>query len=211
MEYIINEKDTDKDNTINHAINLESKVDVNTEDITTTNHVISKPAKKEESCLELKNIQYKTMLLNGVNTLRETKSNNDICNLNEFLENEKKNSISEQWCKLNKTTKIKKVIEFVENYKTTKKMSDDDAETLLQFLKTSIDNNRLSKAKDVIYDKENGAIKDIPGLTYSKLNKNFTLKKVDKRVSTSRSLPPKKGTIKHKNNATAKNSKELNA
>jgi len=200
MEYIINEKNTDnEDNTINN-VKLVNNTDVAINDKKKTGI----PAKKEESCLELKNIQYKTMLLNGVNTLRETKSNNDICNLHEFLEKEKENSISEQWCKLNKTTKIKKVIEFVENYKTTKKMSDDDAETLLQFLKTSIDNNRLSKAKDVIYDKGNGAIKDIPGLTYSKLNKNFTLKKVDKRVSTSRSLPPKKGTIKNKNNATAK-------
>ena len=33
-----------------------------------------------EECLELKNIKYKTMLLNG-NPLKETKSENDLSNL----------------------------------------------------------------------------------------------------------------------------------
>ena len=46
-----------------------------------------------EECLELKNIKYKTMLLNG-NPIRETKSSNDISNLDKFLEDEKNNKIN---------------------------------------------------------------------------------------------------------------------
>ena len=42
-------------------------------------------------CQELKNIKYKTMLLNG-NPLHETKSSNDMLNLEKFLENEKNNN-----------------------------------------------------------------------------------------------------------------------
>ena len=41
-----------------------------------------------DECQELKNIKYKTMLLNGV-PLHETKSSNDIFNLEKFLEDEK--------------------------------------------------------------------------------------------------------------------------
>ena len=37
-------------------------------------------------CLELKNIKYKTMLLSGT-PLKETKSSNDLSNLDNFLEN----------------------------------------------------------------------------------------------------------------------------
>ena len=41
---------------------------------------------QNEECLELKNIKYKTMLLNG-NPIKETKSSNDMSNLDLFLEN----------------------------------------------------------------------------------------------------------------------------
>ena len=64
-------------------------------------------------CQELKNIKYKTMLLNGV-PLQETKSSNNLTNLDKFLENEKYNNVNEPWCKLNKTIKTKKLQEYVE-------------------------------------------------------------------------------------------------
>ena len=40
-----------------------------------------------DECQELKNIKYKTMLLNGA-PLHETKSSNDMSNLEKFLEEE---------------------------------------------------------------------------------------------------------------------------
>ena len=61
---------------------------------------------KTQECLELKNIQYKTMLLSGA-PLKETKSSNDMSNLDKFLEDEKTNNKSEPWCKLDKTIKTK--------------------------------------------------------------------------------------------------------
>ena len=45
---------------------------------------------KNDECLELKNIKYKTMLLSGT-PLQETKSSNDLSNFDKFLENEKMN------------------------------------------------------------------------------------------------------------------------
>ena len=44
----------------------------------------------DNECQELKNIKYKTMLLNGA-PLNETKSANDLSNLDKFLEAEKIN------------------------------------------------------------------------------------------------------------------------
>jgi hypothetical protein len=71
---------------------------------------------------------------------------------------------------------------------------------MISFLKDCLDKKKLSRVKDVIYDKEKGIVKDIPALTYTKSNKHFTLKNLDKRVSTLKSLAPKKiqGTIKNK-------------
>lgn len=157
----------------------------------------------EESneCQELKNLKYKTMLLNGV-PLQEIKStsSNDLSNLDKFLENEKNNNVNEPWCKLNKTIKTKKLQEYVEIYKQQNNLNEEESVNLFTFLKDCIDRKKLQRVKDVIYDKENGTIKEIPALCYVKSNKHFTLKNIDKRVSTLKSLAPKKGqgTIRKK-------------
>jgi len=152
-----------------------------------------------EECQELKNIKYKTMLLNG-SLLHETKSANDLSNLDKFLENEKNNNINEPWCKLNKTIKTKKIIDFIEIYKKDKELNEEETSNLTKFLKDCLDKKKLSRVKDVIYDKLNGIVKEIPALTYTKANKHFTLKNIDKRISTLKSLAPKKlhGTIRNK-------------
>ena len=153
----------------------------------------------KNECQELKNIKYKTMLLNGA-PIVETKSSNDLSNLDKFLETEKNNNSSEPWCKLNKTIKTKKIIDFVETYSKDKNMNVDESNAMLSFLKDCIDKKKLARVKDVIYDKDNGVVKEIPALVYTKANKHFTLKNIDKRVSTLKSLAVKKtqGTIKNK-------------
>jgi hypothetical protein len=152
-----------------------------------------------DECQELKNIKYKTMLLNGV-PLHETKSSNDISNLEKFLEAEKINNSNEPWCKLNKTIKTKKLLEFVDIYSKNNNLQEEESKLLISFLKDSLDKKKLSRVKDVIYDKVAGIVKEIPALTYTESNKHFTLKNIDKRVSTLKSLAPKKanGTIRHK-------------
>lgn len=162
-------------------------------------------AVSKEECQELKNIKYKTMLLNGV-TLHETKSSNDILHLDNFLENEKNNNVNDPWCKLNKTIKTKKIMDFVDKYKIDKSLSEEEVQLLVSFLKESLDKKKLQRIKDVVYDKNTGNIKDIPALTYVKSSKHFTLKNVDKRVSTLKSLAPKKSnhnTTKTKLNDTS--------
>jgi adenine C2-methylase RlmN of 23S rRNA A2503 and tRNA A37 len=151
-----------------------------------------------EECQELKNIKYKTMLLKGV-PLHETKSTNDMTNLDKYLEAEKLNNSNEPWCKLNKTIKTKKLIESVEQYSKEKELTTNESFILIEFLKDSLDKKKLLRVKDVIYDKILGTIKEIPALSYNKTNAHFTLKNLDKRVSTLKSLAPKKinATIRH--------------
>lgn len=154
---------------------------------------------KQESatdCHELRNIKYKTMLLNGA-PMKETKSVHDLSNLEKFLENGKTETTShEPWCKLNKTAKTKKLLEFVETYKIAHELSAEESIHMSAFLRECIDRKRLQRVKDVVYDKEKGIIKEIPALCYAKATKHFTLKNIDKRVSTLKSLAPKKHTAK---------------
>jgi len=156
-----------------------------------------------EECQELKNLKYKTMLLNG-NPLQETKSSNDLSNLEKFLEDEKNNNSNEPWCKLNKTIKTKKLIEYVDIYKGENNLDENEKNNLMTFLKDCLDKKKLQRVKDVIYDKTTGMVKEIPALHYVKSSKHFTLKNIDKRVSTLKSLAPKKvnKSIKNKINTT---------
>ena len=151
-------------------------------------------------CRELNNIKYKTMLLNGV-PLPETTSSNNLTNLDKFLENEKNNNVNDAWCKLNKTTKMIKIQEYVDNYKIVNDFTSEESDSLFTFLKECIDRKKLYRVKDVLYDKETGKIKEIPALCYVKTTKHFTLKNIDKRINTLKSLAPKKtvnGTIRKK-------------
>jgi len=165
---------------------------------------------EEEECIELKNIKYKTMLINGV-SLNDSKASQSMDNLEKFLENEKNSSVNEPWCKLNKTIKIKKIIEYVlDIYKEQHELHENECEILIKFLKDCLDRKKLQRIKDVIYDKENGMIKEIPALTYVRTTKHFTLKNIEKRISTLKSLPQSKSnknvvnhkTIRNKNNET---------
>jgi len=162
---------------------------------------------KEDECVELKNIKYKNMLLNGA-PLKETKSSNDLNNLDKFLEDDKVNNQNEPWCKLNKTIKTLKLIEFVDFYKDKNDLDDEEKLLLITFFKNSLEKKKLQRVKDVVYDKINGSIKDIPALTYVKSNKHFSLKNIDKRVSTLKSLAVKKAhvsTIRNKPKQTVLN------
>ena len=158
---------------------------------------------KKNECTELKNIKYKTMLINGLAPSSEIKTENDLVNLDKFLENNKTSNQNDQWSKLDKTVKTKKLIVYAEKYAVSKEFSKEEEELLANFLKDCLDRKRFQRVKDVEYDKITGEITDIPALTYLKSTKHFTLKNVEKRVSTLKSLPPKKvkGTIKNTHKA----------
>lgn len=147
---------------------------------------------------EVKPLKFKTSLMNGMSWSEPTSSSN-LDNLDKYLENERNNNANEPWSKLDKTAKIKKLAVFAENYKSENKLSTDEFSRLTMFLKDCLDRKKLQRVKDVTYDKTNGEVKDIPALHHNKQTNHFTLKNVDKRVSTTRSLAPKKcrGTAKN--------------
>lgn len=131
-----------------------------------------------------------------VNNSNKTSTN--LSSLDKFLENEKNNNANEPWSKLDKTVKTKKLLAFAEKYRTEQGLSDSEYSKLVAFFKDCLDKKRLQRVKDVVYDKDTGEIKEVPALHFNKPTIHFTLKNMDKRVSTTRSLAPKKkGTAKN--------------
>ena len=63
-----------------------------------------KTSEKVEECVELKNLEYKNMLLNHSSNKKKSKSTN--IDIGEFLKNEKQLDMKQSWNKLEKSTKL---------------------------------------------------------------------------------------------------------
>ena len=165
--------------------------------------------KNDSDCKEYNSLKYKTMILNGT-SWPEIKSATNLDNLDKFLENEKINNSSEPWSKLDKTAKIKKLTLYADNYKKEADLSEEEYQQLISFFKDCLDRKKLQRVKDINYNKDTGEIKDIPALHYNKTTNHFTLKNIDKRISTIRGLAPKKkqGTVKNTKQNTVNSDSE---
>jgi len=173
-----NEHETSSHNNNNN--NNDSAVDHNT---------VNNSAKEE--CIELRNMKYKSMLLKKTNTKQLTKCNSNV-DIDSFLEKEGTQNKEEQWAKLDKSMKIIKINAFVEHYSGENNLNEKDKLFLHDFLLYCLEQKKLIKTKDVLYDKINGTITSIPCLLYTPtLTKKFTLKRCEKRPSTLSSLAPK--------------------
>ena len=116
-----------------------------------------------------------------------------------ILEKEKNNNKNDSWNKIDKTEKIQKLHKFAEKYGKSHNLQLKDIKNLKVFFIECLEKMKLQKTKDVIYDKETKEISSIPALYYNMNSHNFTLKIMDnKRVSTIKSLTPKRSTSKNK-------------
>lgn len=99
------------------------------------------------------------------------------------------------WNNLDKSIKLKKIMEFVAAFSAQNDLSDDKINELKTMLREKILRKQLQKTKDVIYDINSGTIKHIPALSY---DGEFHFKIID-RASPLSSLAPKNKTIRKDN------------
>ena len=145
----------------------------------------------KEECVELRNMKYKSMLLKKTNTKQLTQCNSNV-DIDSFLEKERTHNKEEQWAKLDKSMKISKITTFVDSYSIENNLNEKDKTFLHDFLLYCLEQKKIIKTKDVVYDKVSGTITSIPCLLYTPtLVKKFTLKRCEKRPSTLSSLAPK--------------------
>lgn len=110
--------------------------------------------------------------------------------ITQVLEQEIRLNKKESWSKLDKTVKLKKLMEFAEVYGKKNDLSSDIITHLKTFLKTKLNQKRLVTNKDLSYDVNKMIITEIPNLVM--VNDTFVLQRSDKRHSTVKSLTPTK-------------------
>lgn len=114
-------------------------------------------------------------------------------NIDKILDIERQRNKCDNWIKLDKTAKLHRLHSFAETYGKEHSMPSKDIKLLKNFFNNCLDKNKLSKSKDVVYNKEDMKIISIPALHFNQVSHNFTLKILDtKRVSTLKSLTPKR-------------------
>lgn len=125
------------------------------------------------------------------NNVETTNTTLSTANIDNILENEKQQNIRDTWNKLDKTVKIQKLNTYAIKYCNENISESYDAAFLMNFFKNSLENNKLQKKKDLVYDIVSHEIVDIPTLCYN--TNNFVLHSSDrKRCSTLKSLTPKR-------------------
>ena len=91
-------------------------------------------------CNELKNIQYKSMLLSkNITTpdLMSLKSTNNIIDIDKFLDDEKNICHAESWNKMDKVFKVKKLYKYAEHYCIKNNCPDNIVKNLKVLLKSN--------------------------------------------------------------------------
>lgn len=118
-----------------------------------------------------------------------------------MLEKEKQTNKNDNWNKIDKTEKIQKLHSFAERYGKSHNLPVKDIKNLKAFFMECLEKMKLQKTKDVVYDKDTREITSIPALYFNMNTSHFTLKIMDnKRVSTLKSLTPKRISNKNKDN-----------
>lgn len=142
-----------------------------------------------EECLELQNIKYQTMLLNGNSNVVSNKKESG--NIASFLNKEKAINKDKPWSKLGKHLKSKLLYNYIDCFCKENDCTDLEKLSLKMYITRCLERKKLARVKDVTYDSKNAVIKNIPGLSFDKIKRNFTLRKTDrKHKSTLRGMAP---------------------
>ena len=162
----------------------------------------SKQNKKTSDCIELKNIEYQSMLLNkntsNKSELRPTNSNEySMDDVNKILDKERKNVVKLPWSRLTKSKKLDKIYQYIDSLKEKHSLENSDIKEMRQYMKKCFERKMLQTAKVVHYDKVEEIITDIPALiindktaqvNWNTMHKRFTLKMGDNKTSTLKNL-----------------------
>ena len=146
--------------------------------------------KNTNDCHELKNIQYKTLLMKGTN-LKPSDNTNNLSNIDVYLTNETETNKLEPWNKLSKTDKINKINTFVDEKQQEYDLNETETLNFRKYLHDCIDKKKIIKNNDVLYNKETGILENIINIQFNSTNKTFLIKKIDKKSNTLKGLPKK--------------------
>lgn len=147
--------------------------------------------KKDKECVELKNLEYKNVLMHG-NNLKPKADNINVTLLEALLEKESQMNRLDLWTKLDKTDKIIKLKIYAKMLKNKHQLNEQEDKDLNAYLLYCLERKYISKIKDVNYNRTTGEIESIQNLIFNEDTRSFNIKKNEKHSNTLKSLAPRK-------------------
>ena len=98
------------------------------------------------------------------------------------------------WSRLPKLQRIQKLNAFCDSHAEQELLNAEQTSHLRTYLRQALDQRRIHRAKDVIYDKTTGAITSIPGLKYHARTSRYTIKREE--ATPARTVRKKKNSPK---------------
>ena len=90
------------------------------------------------------------------------------------------------WSRLPKLQRIQKLNAFCDYHSEQESLDSQQTLHLRTYLRQALDQRRIHRAKDVIYDKTTGTITSIPGLKYHARTSRYTIKREEAPTRTVR-------------------------
>lgn len=128
----------------------------------------------------------------------DNKTEINITSIDEFLATQQKQKNNEQWNKVERSTKLKKLYYYAETYGLKQSMDPKDIKALKMFFTSSLNKGRLLKNKEVVYNTDKCIIESIPGLQYNTNTKNFTIRNTETKHDSTVKSKQKKAVNKIK-------------
>ena len=104
------------------------------------------------------------------------------------IDQEKVNRFKKQWPKLDKGSKLNRLLLYVKMQKAENNLSEQEENTLKTLLLQLHNSNVLNKSSDVEYDIENSIIIKINNLTYDEDSKKYIFSKAEKKMTKKKSM-----------------------
>ena len=131
----------------------------------------------------------------------------DMKDLMEMVDSERVNITNKTWSRIEKSTRLRLLNEYIENYVLENSLEDEITKQFKTIVIKAFQSNLLNKQSDIKYDTENNKIIDITIIKYNKEKKLFELKTRDNKVKITPKTKSKTNIDKLLNNSK-KNSKK---
>ena len=131
----------------------------------------------------------------------------DMKDLMEMVDSERVNITNKTWSRIEKSTRLRLLNEYIENYVLENSLEDEITKQFKTIVIKAFQSNLLNKQSDIKYDTENNKIIDITIIKFNKEKNLFELKTRDNKVKITPKTKSKTNIDKLLNNSK-KNSKK---
>ena len=160
---------------------------------------------------DLKNILSKEVIVDGKEKEKQEEKikpkydpSQDMKDLMEMVDSERVNITNKTWSRIEKSTRLRLLNEYIENYVLENSLEDEITKQFKTIVIKAFQSNLLNKQSDIKYDIESNKIIDILILKYNEEKNIYEIKTKDNKIKVTPKTKSKSNIDKLLNNSKKK-------